>query len=345
MNSGPGLSVGHIHCFSVSGLISASASEGSWLLCMRWRGGVGEFCCCLCQSVCTLVSSNANMCWHPLEHYSVVVWQSTQAVVYLLGAKVSEAICERLKSRQGVREHYNILLVAVFLNQVFCCSFQRVKFCSVVGVQVTSWDRKGGDGSIWVTDVGTTTSIPSSILCRAICEDLGPGALGMAILHNLQCECSLQLWSLCSLAARPRISVLTSGRLFRDAQTLVSSSHFPGSASRRSAFSFCKSFNLCLKLFLFRLFFCSLNPCWSFGGVDDCSVSSAFSLVWQLCTGVCIPKVEGLCKSHWPLLFNDIITLVVARGQKVSRKQNLVWFILFQRSKVILIRFESILKH
>ena len=42
-----------------------------------WGGEVRlrEFCCCLCQSVCSLVSSNANMRWHPLEHYSVVVWQ------------------------------------------------------------------------------------------------------------------------------------------------------------------------------------------------------------------------------------------------------------------------------
>ena len=39
--------MGHIHFFSVSRLISASASEGSWRLCMRLR----EFCCCLCQSV------------------------------------------------------------------------------------------------------------------------------------------------------------------------------------------------------------------------------------------------------------------------------------------------------
>ena len=35
-----GLSVGHIHCFLVSRLISTSVSEGSWLLCMRWRGEV-----------------------------------------------------------------------------------------------------------------------------------------------------------------------------------------------------------------------------------------------------------------------------------------------------------------
>ena len=34
--------MGHIHCFSVSRLISGSISEGSWLLCMRWRGGVEE---------------------------------------------------------------------------------------------------------------------------------------------------------------------------------------------------------------------------------------------------------------------------------------------------------------
>ena len=132
-------------------------------------------------------------------------------------------------------------------------------FCSVVGAQVTSWDGEGGGGSIWAMDVSTTASIPNSILCRAICQDMGPGALGIATLYHLQCECFLQFWSLCSFAVRPGISVLTSGRLFHDAQTLiVSSSHFPGSASRRSAFSFCTSFNLCLKLFLFRRF---LVPC------------------------------------------------------------------------------------
>ena len=44
----------------------------------RW--GWGSFAAAF-ASVCSLVSSNANMCWHPLEHYSVVVWHSTQAVV------------------------------------------------------------------------------------------------------------------------------------------------------------------------------------------------------------------------------------------------------------------------
>ena len=39
-----------------------------------------------------------------------------------------------------------------------------------------------------------------------------------------------------ALAARPRISVLTSGRLLRNAQTLVSSSHFYGSAPEDQCF-------------------------------------------------------------------------------------------------------------
>ena len=161
-----------------------------------------EFCCCLFQSVCSLVSGNANMCWHPLVHYLIVVGQSTQAVEYLLGGKASRAIRERLKSRQGVREQYNILLGAGFLNQVFCGSFRGGKPCSVVGAEVTSWDGEGGGGSIWATDVGTTTSIPNSVLCRAICEDVGPDALGIAILYHLQCECFLQFWSLCSLCCK-----------------------------------------------------------------------------------------------------------------------------------------------
>ena len=51
----------------------------------------------------------------------------------------------------------------------------------------------------WAMDVGTTASIPNSILCRAICEDVGPGALRIATLYHLQCECFLQFWGLCSL--------------------------------------------------------------------------------------------------------------------------------------------------
>ena len=39
-------------------------------------------------------------------------------------------------------EQDNILFLAVFLSQVFCGS---LKFCSVVGAQVTSWD---GDGEV-----------------------------------------------------------------------------------------------------------------------------------------------------------------------------------------------------
>ena len=70
-------------------------------------------------------------------------------VVYrLLCAKVSKAICEKLKSRQGVREQDNILLVAVFLNHVFCGSFQGVNICSVVKAQVTHWNEEGGGVSI-----------------------------------------------------------------------------------------------------------------------------------------------------------------------------------------------------
>ena len=49
--------MGHIHCFLVSRLISASVSEG--LDFFVWGGEVRlrEFCCCLCQSVCSLVSA------------------------------------------------------------------------------------------------------------------------------------------------------------------------------------------------------------------------------------------------------------------------------------------------
>ena len=52
------------------------------------------------------------------------------------------------------------------------------------------------------TNVGTTASIPNSVLCRAICEDVGLGALRIVILYHLQCECFLQLWSLCSLCCK-----------------------------------------------------------------------------------------------------------------------------------------------
>ena len=80
--------------------------------------------------------------------------------------------------------------------------FEGVYFCSVVGAQVTSWDGQGGGGSIWATDVSSTASIPNSVLCRAICEDVGPGALRIATLYHLQCECFLQFWSLCSLCCK-----------------------------------------------------------------------------------------------------------------------------------------------
>ena len=66
----------------------------------------------------------------------------------MLGANVSGTIRERLKSRQGVTEQDSILLVAAFLNQVFCGSFQGVMLCSVVGAGVTNWDGEGGGGSI-----------------------------------------------------------------------------------------------------------------------------------------------------------------------------------------------------
>ena len=37
------------------------------------RLSLGSFAAVFCQSVCSLDSGNASMCWHPLEHYSVVV--------------------------------------------------------------------------------------------------------------------------------------------------------------------------------------------------------------------------------------------------------------------------------
>ena len=103
----------------------------------------------------------------------------------LLSRKVLGAIHEWLKIRKGVREKNNILLAAIFLNQVFSGSFHGVKFCFVVRAQVTSWDGETGDGFIWATDVGTNASTNGSVFWEAICEDIGPGALGIAILQHL----------------------------------------------------------------------------------------------------------------------------------------------------------------
>ena len=76
-----GLSVGHIHYFSVSRLISGSVLEGSRLPCMRWRGGV-EGVLLLPLPIC--LKSRSRQCQHvlpPTVHYSVFVGQSTHAVV------------------------------------------------------------------------------------------------------------------------------------------------------------------------------------------------------------------------------------------------------------------------
>ena len=126
-------------------------------------------------------------------------WNTT----LLLFDRIHRLLCSCwVQKSEGVRQQDNILLVAVFLNQEFCGSFQGMYFCSVVGAQVTSWDGEGEGCSIWATDVGTTASIPDSIFCRAICEDVGPGALRIATLYHLQCECFLQFWSLCSLCCK-----------------------------------------------------------------------------------------------------------------------------------------------
>ena len=79
------------------------------------------------------------------------------------------------------------------------CSFQGLKFCFVIGAQVTSWDGERERASIWVMDVSTTASIPESVLCRAICKDASPGAVETAILHHPQFERFLQIWCRCSL--------------------------------------------------------------------------------------------------------------------------------------------------
>ena len=63
-------------------------------------------------------------------------------------------------------------------------SIHVVKSCSVVGAKIISWDGEGENGCIWATHVGTTASIPDTVLCRATCKDMGPGAPGIAILHH-----------------------------------------------------------------------------------------------------------------------------------------------------------------
>ena len=165
-----------------------------------WGGEVGlrEFCCCLYQSVCSLFPAMPT-CAGTHRSTTLLLFDRVHRLLCSCCVRKSVGLFMRdWRSRQGVREQNNTLLVAVFLSQVFCGSFQGVNFCSVVGAQVTSWDGEGGGGSIWATDVGTTASIPNSVLRRVICEDMGPGALGIAILHHLQCERFVQFWSLCS---------------------------------------------------------------------------------------------------------------------------------------------------
>ena len=55
--------MGHIHCFLISRLISASVSEGSWLLCMWWRSEV-EGVLLLPLPVC--LQSRFQQCQHVL---------------------------------------------------------------------------------------------------------------------------------------------------------------------------------------------------------------------------------------------------------------------------------------
>ena len=144
----------------------------------------------------------------------------------------------------------------------FCDSFQGMYFCPVVGAQVTSWDGEGGGCSIWATDVGTTASIPNSVLCRAICEDMGPGALRTATLYHLQCECFLQFWGLCSLCCKAwNFSSDFWKALPRCPDTHCEFLTFCWICLQKISVFFCRSFNLCLKLFLFRQF---LVLCWSF---------------------------------------------------------------------------------
>ena len=67
-----------------------------------------------------------------------------------VGRSMEPFVRDQRADRESESRKY-ILLVAVFLNQVFCGSFQGVQFCSVVGTQVTSWDGERGSGFIWTT--------------------------------------------------------------------------------------------------------------------------------------------------------------------------------------------------
>ena len=165
-----------------------------------------------------------------------------------------------------------------------------MNFCSVAGAQVTSPDGKGGGGFIWATDVGTTASNPNSILCRAICEDVGPGALRIVILYHLQCECFLQIWSLCSLCCKAlTFSTDFWKALPRCQDTRCEFLTFPWICLQEISVFFLQVLQLVLEALSFQAVFCSMLKF-----LDDWSVSSAFPLGWQLCTHVCFPKVEGL---------------------------------------------------
>ena len=137
-----------ISIFLVSRLISASVSEGSWLLCVRWRGVV-EGVLLLRLPVC--LQSRFQQCQHMLAPTGVLLCCCLTEYAGCCVAAGCEGRWGHLSETEeqiGSQTANNILLVAVFLNQEFCVSFQGVYFCSVVGARVTSWDGEGGGCSI-----------------------------------------------------------------------------------------------------------------------------------------------------------------------------------------------------
>ena len=99
-------------------------------------------------------------------------------------------------------------------NQVFCGSIESLYFCSVVWAEHSYWNREGESGAIWVFNIGSTSSIPYSILCWPICVCMSPAGLWVTLWSHFQGEDLLLTANRSPFAPSPGHLVWSSGGLF-----------------------------------------------------------------------------------------------------------------------------------
>ena len=87
-----------------------------------------------------------------------------------------------------VYEYDNVLPVSSLLRQFLRSSDDGLELISTIRAFFAGWEGEGGRGIVRIPNVGSSSTIPYSVLGRYISEDMGPGICGASFLDRVQSE-------------------------------------------------------------------------------------------------------------------------------------------------------------